>query len=77
MDKNELDIMVSKLRSAQDSLSSYNDEHAIGMANGLELAIALLTNGEPHFKFYNGNIIDIPCEKNVPELDIMEIKEKK
>ncbi len=53
MDKNELDAIVSKFRSAQDSLSSYDDEHAIGMINGIELAIATLTNSEPHFKFYD------------------------
>jgi len=51
MDKNELDTIVSKFRYAQNSLSSYNDEHAIGMVNGLELAIAVLTNNEPYFKF--------------------------
>ena len=56
MDTNELDTMVSKLRSAQDSLSNCNDEHAIGMTNGLELAIALLTNNEPHFKFYDSSL---------------------
>lgn len=59
MDENELDAIVTKFRSAQKSLFSYNGEHAMGMFNGLELAIAALTNGEPHFKFYDSSMITL------------------